>query len=403
MSTHAKAPEPDAPRLLLGALSEDLSGQVLGGRYFLSRKLGAGGMATIYEAEHVELHKRLAVKVLDRKQSDPETVKRFLLEARAASRLRHEHIIDVTDFGHDAGRVFMVMEYLDGEDLAATLERTGPLPWPRVLAISKQVCQALIAAHARGVVHCDIKPANCFRTSRAGNDDFIKVLDFGVASFACERTGQCLPPAAPGGETRRRSGPVLGTPGYMPDEQLAGGPYDHRVDIFALGVMMYRLLTNKMPYAGGSLYGPRRPSSGPFPLRRASPHLDVPAGLEAVILKSVAADPAERYQSAAELFAALERAELAIARAARSGRLLLFPGGRDAARSSSSLSQTAVGLASDSRTELSQSQLPREQRELTGEAAPRRWEPRVVHPSVWMLAGMAMSLATTAAARLLIY
>jgi serine/threonine protein kinase len=112
------------------------------------------------------------------------------------------------------------MEYLEGEDLAATLEHDGPLRWTRVLAIAKQICEALIAAHDQGVVHCDIKPANCFRIVRGDTADFIKVLDFGVASFACRETGKCTPDPAPGtGQRRLRAaasrGPRLGTPGYM--------------------------------------------------------------------------------------------------------------------------------------------------------------------------------------------
>ncbi len=152
----------------------------------------------------------------------------------------------------------MVMECLEGEDLAATLANDGPLDWRRVLSIGTQVCRALIDAHARGVVHCDIKPGNCFRISRDGTDDFIKVLDFGVSSVGARE-----------GDVRPTSGPVIGTPGYMPQEQLRGGPYDHRVDIFALGVLMFRLLTNKMPYSGGSLFVPRRPTSGPIALSAA--------------------------------------------------------------------------------------------------------------------------------------
>jgi serine/threonine protein kinase len=118
------------------------------------------------------------------------TARRFQQEARAASRLRDEHIIDVSDFGRDTladGEpvAYLAMEQLEGEDLATTLEQDGPLRWTRVLAIAKQICRALIAAHAQGIVHCDIKPANCFRILRGDTADFIKVLDFGVASFAC--------------------------------------------------------------------------------------------------------------------------------------------------------------------------------------------------------------------------
>ncbi|PCC69840.1 Serine/threonine protein kinase [Nannocystis exedens] len=308
--------EPDAPRAPCSRrASVDLTGRVLGGRYKLLRRLGHGGSgATIYEAEHLELRRRVAVKVLDPGLSDADTVARFTHEARAAAALRSEHIIDIIELVRDDSElVYMVMECLDGEDLAATLANDGPLDWRRVLSIGTQVCQALVDAHARGVVHCDIKPGNCFRISRGGTDDFIKVLDFGVSSFG-GRAGR-------EGEGRRRSGPVIGTPGYMPQEQLRGGPYDHRVDIFALGVLMFRLLTDKMPYSGGSLFVPRRPASGPIALRQAAPAVEIPDAFEAVILKSVAADPAERYQSATEMLAAL----LAVADAPTAPRLARDP------------------------------------------------------------------------------
>ena len=316
-----------------GADRADLSGQVLGGRYRLLRPLGHGGMATIYEAEHVEIGKRVALKVLtDARCSD--TARRFLQEARAASQLRHEHIIDVTDFGQDTladGEpvAYLTMEYLEGEDLAATLEQDGPMRWTRVLAIGKQICRALIAAHEQGIVHCDIKPANCYRIARGETTDYIKVLDFGVASFACKRTGRCTPDPIPATDGSPRSGPRIGTPGYMAAELLRGGTYDHRVDIYALGVLMYRLLTNKMPYPAARLYtagdsgfgavcGPE--SSGataltPFPMQRAIPTLEISPAFESVVLRALAQDPEQRHPSARALLDALVAAEEASLRA----------------------------------------------------------------------------------------
>ncbi len=360
----------------------DLTGRVLGGRYRLLRQLGQGGMATIYEAEHVEIGKRVAVKVLAGAACD-DTARRFLQEARAASQLRHEHIIDVIDFDRDtvagAPLAYMVMEQLEGEDLAATLEQDGPLRWTRVLAIAKQICRALIAAHEQNIVHCDIKPANCFRISRGDTADFIKVLDFGVASFACKHTGRCTPDPVPEGASdasgsRRKSGPRLGTPGYMAAELLSGGSYDHRVDIYALGVLMYRLLTNKMPYPAPRLYtlgdsssgGPVGPSAAgnsegsgnlmatvPFPMRRAIATLEISPEFEAVVLKAIAQDPEQRHASARALLAALEEAEAAALRASPLPRDPLTWGGphelvgaeRRAAEDSASMSQTEVSRA----------------------------------------------------------
>ena len=391
----AHARDVDAPALRSarrgrgGSRALDLTGRVLGARYRLLRQLGQGGMATIYEAEHVEIGKRVAVKVLTQAGCE-DTARRFLQEARAASQLRHEHIIDVTDYGRDevAGEplAYLVMEQLEGEDLAVTLEQDGPLRWTRVLAIGKQICRALIAAHDQNIVHCDIKPANCFRILRGETADFIKVLDFGVASFACKRTGRCTPDPVPADSedasgARRKSGPRLGTPGYMAGELLSGGSYDHRVDIYALGVLMYRLLTNKMPYPAARLYaagdgsgavagnaagnatgnmagnvaaanGAMSEAPAPFPMRRAIPTLEISPEFEAVVLKALAHEPGQRHASARALLAALEAAEAASLRASPLPRDPLSWGGtvehEPLARSpedSSSMSQTEVSRA----------------------------------------------------------
>jgi serine/threonine-protein kinase len=352
-----RAPNPDGE-------GRDLAGGLLGGRYRLLSPLGAGGMATVYAAEHVELEKRVAVKVLAQQGRCEATARRFLQEARAASRLRHEHIIDVTDFGRDTladgeSVAYFAMEYLEGEDLATTLEHDGPLRWTRVLAIAKQICGALIAAHAQGIVHCDIKPANCFRIHRGDTQDFIKVLDFGVASFACERTGKCTPEPGPAPDSaesgsRRKSSPRLGTPGYMAGELLSGGSFDHRVDIYALGVLMYRLLTNKMPYPAARLYSAADSGSGsgnsegsgvrqlaPFPMRRAIPTLEISPAFEAVVLKALAQDPEQRHASAQALLADLEAAEQSSLRSSPLPRDPLCWGG-PGLEGSAALSQTAV-------------------------------------------------------------
>lgn len=314
------------------------TGQVLGDRYRLIRPLGQGGMATIYEAEHVEIEKRVAVKILAPEHARCRaTAQRFLNEARATSRLRSDHIIDITDYGRGPLNgepvAYFAMEYLEGEDLAATLEHDGPMRWTRVLTIARQICEALIAAHDRGIVHCDIKPANCFRVARRDAPDYIKVLDFGVASFASQETGKCTPARPsdePDGESSGRLAAArLGTPGYMAGELLSGEAYDHRVDIYALGVLMYRLLTNKMPYPAPRLYT-ATPDSGPYatgnsegsgsiavapyPMRRAIPTLEISPEFEALVLKAVARDPDQRFQTARELMEALVRVEQATMR-----------------------------------------------------------------------------------------
>ncbi|MCB9704864.1 MAG: serine/threonine protein kinase [Myxococcales bacterium] len=280
----------------------DFSGRVLGKRYRILRMLGFGGMATVYEAEHVTIEKRVAVKILNPDYAeDPEIASRFLLEAKTASKLRHEHIIDITDFGDSDGSVWFVMELLEGEDLAATLLENGPLHYPRVINIARQICSALAAAHAIRVIHRDIKPANCFRITRGGNSDFIKVLDFGIAKIANPNER----------DSQRTTGTPLGTPGYMALELLKGEDYDHRVDIYALGVLMYKLLTNKMPFPALNAYGTlaRQLDGEPAPLREAAPDREIPEILADLIIKALARDPEHRFQSATALLEALDDVE----------------------------------------------------------------------------------------------
>ncbi|MCA9693052.1 MAG: serine/threonine protein kinase, partial [Myxococcales bacterium] len=212
-------------------LPPDLEGEVFGDRYRLGELIGIGGMALVYKAEHIEIHKPVAVKILHPRYADrPEYARRFLAEARAASKLSHDHIIDISDFGRASdGYVYYVLEYLEGEDLEQTLKEDGPLPWFRVVPIAKQICKALTAAHEAGIIHRDIKPGNCFRITRDENNDFIKILDFGIATSALKS------------QAGDRDEP-LGTPAYMAPELFLGVPFDHRVDLYSLGVCAYEML-----------------------------------------------------------------------------------------------------------------------------------------------------------------
>jgi serine/threonine protein kinase len=292
----------------------DFTGMTLGGRYEIERMLGFGGMATVYQASHIQIHKPVAVKVLNPEYGDDrEIAGRFLQEARTASKLRHEHIIDITDFGHtDDGTVFFVMELLEGEDLSATLVEEGPLPAARVIAIGKQICDALACAHRNGIIHRDIKPANCFRISRAGTPDFIKVLDFGIAKVAGDVDRM----------VQRTTGAPLGTPGYMALELIKGEQYDHRVDIYALGVLMYKLLTNKMPFPAASAFGSAvlQLDGDAVPPSKAAPDREIPAALEALILRALARAPGDRHQSAEQLRDDLLEIERALHRESRLDR-----------------------------------------------------------------------------------
>ncbi|MGB1277178.1 MAG: serine/threonine-protein kinase, partial [Nannocystaceae bacterium] len=224
---------------------QNFSGRTVGERYKLEAQLGRGGMATVYRAIDLKLNKPVAVKILNPEHFDA-YARRLSEEARAVSQLLHDHIVTVSDVGTDSEHslAFFVMELIEGRDLGSVLWREGPLAWTSVVEIGKQICGALEAAHARGIIHRDIKPANCMLLDGPGIN--IKVLDFGIAKFTelylehrpevvWSETAHDLPTLG-----------LVGTPGYVAPEQLERSADDPRVDIYGLGAMLYRLLTNKM-------------------------------------------------------------------------------------------------------------------------------------------------------------
>ncbi len=279
----------------------DRSGHMLEQRYRLGQMLGQGGMAAVYLAEDTKLGKAVAVKVLNPEYAvQPKVVQRFIQEARSITRVRHPNVIDVTDYGVTPDRsVFLVMELLHGEDLSATLDREGPLPWSRLAPIVLQICAALAVVHQGGVVHRDIKPSNCFRLRVAGNPDFIKVLDFGIAKVLAG-------PAAPGAP-QSTTGSLLGTPEYMAPELPRGLRPDARVDIYALGVLMYKMLTGTAPFTAEvymavlakHMFDPVEPP------RQRAPERGIPEDVEAVIMRALAKERDDRFPSMAALAEAI--------------------------------------------------------------------------------------------------
>ena len=217
-------------------------GQTLNGTYVLQQRIGSGGMGNVYRAIHNKLDVPVAVKLV--KQAlleDPAVVNRFKREARAASRLRHPNVVGVTDFGQTAdGTLFMVMEYVTGRSLARVIVDEGPLPEARVVHIGAQVLSALAEAHANHLLHRDLKPENVMLEARRGAPDFVKVLDFGIAKLLT---------ADASASTLTQAGLVCGTPGYMSPEQLRGeSDVDARSDLFAVGVVLYEMLTSELPF-----------------------------------------------------------------------------------------------------------------------------------------------------------
>ncbi|MEZ4398614.1 MAG: serine/threonine-protein kinase [Kofleriaceae bacterium] len=295
-------PEPAPPSGVGRAPEGELIGTTLLGRYAVNRKIGQGGMGAVYEATHTLIGKRVAVKVLlDKYARKEQVVARLEQEARLASSIGHEHIIDITDFGQtEDGRTFVVMEFLEGESLGELLNRHGPLPEHRIADIARQVASALGAAHAKGVVHRDVKPDNVFLLRRK-DKDFVKVVDFGISkSMRSSDLGEEDSPRL------TQTGMVLGTPLYMSPEQARGDEeLDARIDIYALGVIMYELATGRVPFTGTNYLAiiSQVLNDEPRPPRASRPELS--EEFQNIIFKALAKDPAERYQTTDELIADL--------------------------------------------------------------------------------------------------
>jgi len=271
------------------------------GRYRIVRKLGEGGMGAIYEAEHELIGRKLAVKCLHKQFSqDSEVVERFKREARAATMIGNEHIIDVTDMGEFADSTpFIVMEYLDGREFAEVIEKDGPLSIGRTVHIITQVCDALAAAHTKGIVHRDLKPENIFLVSRRGRADFVKVLDFGVSKIreSAEKIQGSL----------TRTGITMGTPHYMSPEQAQGlRDTDHRTDLYALGVITYLALTGEVPFDGDTLPALMVKVMTSEPMPMGAYRMDIPEGLEDIVQKMLCKRAADRFSSAEEVASALQ-------------------------------------------------------------------------------------------------
>ncbi len=276
-------------------------GTVVADRYRVLSKLGEGGMGVVYLAEHVIIEKRVALKILSQDFArKADLVQRFMQEAKAASRIGHENIVDITDFGETpSGSVFFAMECLEGSDLAHHVRNDGPMPWARVRYVVSQICRALSAAHAKGIIHRDMKPENVFLVEREGRPDFVKILDFGIAKMSAIEDG---------GSRLTRTGMIFGTPEYMSPEQAKGDRPDHRVDIYAVGCILYEMLTGDVPFHADTFMGvlTKHMFEAPMPINRRCPAANIPAAVEAVVMKALAKDRDQRFQSMKDMDLALE-------------------------------------------------------------------------------------------------
>jgi serine/threonine-protein kinase len=279
-------------------------GEILAGKYRIDRVLGKGGMGYVLHAVHTQLDQPVAIKFLSPDLCEKrEAVARFLREARAAVRIQSEHVARVIDVGTlDDGAPFMVMEYLEGHDLAAELEFRDRLLVSAAIDYVLQACEALAEAHANGIVHRDLKPANLFLTRRADGSAFIKVLDFGISKALVGEGDALAPPAASLTATQG----LIGSPHYMSPEQVRKPKdVDARTDIWSLGIILHELLTGLPPFMSDTPMSVLAAvvSDPPPSVREVRP--EVSEGLQAVIFKCLEKDVSRRYQSVAELAEAL--------------------------------------------------------------------------------------------------
>lgn len=273
-------------------------GTLLEGKYRIERLLGAGGMGSVWVAEHTMLHRPVAVKVLDSSATtrDATAVQRFLREAQTAARLRSDHIVDVLDVGRfEDGTPFLIMELLEGETLSSRIKREGRLQQGEAALLVDHLLSGLSAAHAAGVIHRDIKPDNCFITRKDGRDH-LKLLDFGISKVAGDAREMRM----------TRTGVVMGTPYYMAPEQARGAKeIDHRCDLYAVGAILYECVTGRVPFEAESVNELlfKIVLEPLVPPRSMAPELD--PKFEALILHAMGREADQRYQTAAQFREAL--------------------------------------------------------------------------------------------------
>jgi serine/threonine-protein kinase len=274
--------------------TDPLLGRTLAARYRLVRRVGGGGMAVVYLARHVMIERLSAIKILRQDLGmNAAQRERFLREARAVNRINHPNIVEITDFGEDGGLVFLVMEYVDGESLLSALKK-GPFEWTRAAAIAMQVASALGRAHELGVIHRDLKPENVLLVPRT-DGEFVKLTDFGIAKIIDA-------PALTFNEQR------FGTPGYMAPESVAGEPATARGDLYGLGVILYEMLTGKLPFDAKTAVDLILLPQKEDPVKPSARVDGIPPAIEELVLRMIARKSEDRPRDAFAVCAALESA-----------------------------------------------------------------------------------------------
>jgi beta-lactam-binding protein with PASTA domain/predicted Ser/Thr protein kinase len=272
------------------AVSDTLIGTLFDGRYQVVRKLGAGGMANVYLAEDQELGRRVAIKILnDRHAGDEQFVERFRREAKNAAALSHPNIVSIYDRGEAEGTYYIAMEYLDGRSLKELIVQRGPAPVTVAVEYARQILSALRFAHRHGIVHRDIKPHNVLVDAEGR----VKVTDFGIARA--------------GASQMTEAGSIVGTAQYLSPEQARGTDVDQRSDLYSLGIVLYELLTGTLPFNGDTPVEIAMKHLSTVPEAPSARRPDVPRDLDLIVTRALAKDPDDRYQSAEEMDADLER------------------------------------------------------------------------------------------------
>src|SRR4051794_8550287 len=280
-----------------------LVGQTIAGKYKVIRLLGEGGMGCVYQGEQMlgSTARKVAIKTLHKHLSHDESIKaRFDREAGTVAALEHPNTIQVYDFGAmEDGTLYLVMEFVQGRSVADILEKDGAMPPARVENILRQVCGSLEEAHGHGIVHRDLKPDNVVLCERAGQKDWVEVLDFGIAKRSSEHD--------PNEAKLTQQGMVLGTPPYMSPEQFTGQPVDARSDIYALGVMTYEMLVGKYPFEANTAWewASKHMTEAPRPIETQALGSNVPDRMRHAITRALAKNKDERFASVTEFYEAM--------------------------------------------------------------------------------------------------
>ena len=273
-------------------------GREVGGRYRILAKLGEGGMGAVYRAEQISLKRIVALKVLKPElSSEPGLVRRFNAEATLAAKLNHPNTVTLFDFGQgEDGALFIAMEYIEGKSLRQVLVKEGPLSPERVLAITSQICNSLSDAHATGIVHRDLKPDNVMLFARGRQAEAVSVLDFGIAKLRDEHGNITQQPMT-------QAGDILGTPQYMAPEQIRGDRVDARTDVYALGVMLYEMMTARLPFEGATVMALLSKHLTDIPVAPTvrRPELAIPEPISALIMRCLAKNPDDRPRTMDEI------------------------------------------------------------------------------------------------------